>query len=224
MIKLISFDLDGTLVDETNVDRLFWYGEVPRLYAEKHGLPLADAKTKVFAEYDAVGRNHVNWYQPAYWFERFGLHPRHEEIIRELRKNVRLFPDTLQALAALHGTCALVVLTNSTRSFVAAKVEAEGLSRFFAGIFSAVDDFGMVKKDASLYRALLDRFAVRADEAVHVGNDWEFDYIVPKQLGMRAFYLDRKKEKQKTEGIVWDLGEFAEKVRLLDDHYVRNLK
>ena len=53
MIKLISFDLDGTLVDETNVDRLFWYGEVPRLYAEKHGLPLADAKTKVFAEYEA---------------------------------------------------------------------------------------------------------------------------------------------------------------------------
>ncbi len=213
MIKLISFDLDGTLVDNAGLDIFFWYEEVPRLYAEKNGLPLAAAKEKVLAEYDSVGRHHVDWYKPAYWFARFGLRESHARIIRDLRANVRLFPDVLPALRALHRTHRLAVLTNSTHDFVTFKIEAEGLREHFDGVFSAVDDFGMVKKDADAYRKLAEKCRVHPSEAVHIGDDWEFDYLAPKQLGMHAFYLDRKKEKKKTEGIVWDLGEFAKKVR-----------
>ena len=33
MIKYISFDLDGTLIDE-KIDSLFWDYEIPKLYAE----------------------------------------------------------------------------------------------------------------------------------------------------------------------------------------------
>jgi FMN phosphatase YigB (HAD superfamily) len=46
-IKLISFDLDGTLVDKNSFDKIFWEEEVPKLYAAKKGMSIEEAKKKV---------------------------------------------------------------------------------------------------------------------------------------------------------------------------------
>lgn len=46
---------------------------------------------------------------------------------------------------------------------------------------------------------------------VHIGDHYKFDYLVPRKIGVKAYYLDRKKEK-KGEYIVHNLKEFKEKI------------
>ena len=33
---------------------------------------------------------------------------------------------------------------------------------------------------------------VQPEQVVHVGDNWQFDVQSPKEIGMRAFYLDRQ--------------------------------
>ena len=42
---------------------------------------------------------------------------------------------------------------------------------------------------------------------IHVGDHFEFDYLVPQQLGINSFYLDREGER-KGPSIVNNLKEF----------------
>jgi FMN phosphatase YigB (HAD superfamily) len=52
--RLISFDLDGTLVDLAFTD-LVWHQGIPELYAQKAGIDLAQAREQVLLEYRKVG-------------------------------------------------------------------------------------------------------------------------------------------------------------------------
>ena len=58
MPKIISFDMDGTLVDSEFTDWVWGHG-VPTLYAEKVGLPFEEAKALVVKEYLKVGEGAV---------------------------------------------------------------------------------------------------------------------------------------------------------------------
>jgi len=50
-IKVISFDLDGTLFDTMFVDAV-WLEEIPRLYSVKKRVSVVDATKIVKREYD----------------------------------------------------------------------------------------------------------------------------------------------------------------------------
>ncbi len=54
MIQIISFDMDGTLVESEYTDWV-WHHGIPDLYAEKAGLPFEEAKDFVIREYRKVG-------------------------------------------------------------------------------------------------------------------------------------------------------------------------
>jgi putative hydrolase of the HAD superfamily len=52
-----------------------------------------------------------------------------------------------------------------------------------------------VKKTAEFYQQVCDILNVDPQEIVHVGDHYDFDYLVPRRLGMQAFYLDRSGER-----------------------------
>jgi FMN phosphatase YigB (HAD superfamily) len=35
---------------------------------------------------------------------------------------------------------------------------------------------------------------VGPSQVIHVGDNWQFDFIAPKEAGIKAFYLDRKRQ------------------------------
>ena len=57
-----------------------------------------------------------------------------------------------------------------------------------------------------VYRQLLKRMNLKPNDLIHVGDDYEFDYRMPKKIGIKAVLIDRSKE-IKGKDIIHDLSE-----------------
>ena len=87
-----------------------------------------------------------------------------------------------------------------------------GIEKKFSHIFSTVSDFKKTKKDEEVYDEICNLLNVDGNEIVHVGDNWDSDYIAPLKAGINAFYLDRN-GKMNGEHVVKNLKEFEEKLR-----------
>jgi len=191
MIKIISFDLDGTLMDKTKFDDLLWFKEIPKIYAKKHGIGFEEAKKKVSEIYYQHDHTKANWYMPSFWFKHLDLKENPEEIMKELQKGCEIFPEVLDVLARLKKKYRLIILTHSTHEMNEFKLEVEGLKGYFDEIISTVTDLNLTKKSDKVYQMLLEKFNIKKEEIVHIGDNYEFDYDMPKNMGIKAFFLDR---------------------------------
>jgi putative hydrolase of the HAD superfamily len=212
MPKIISFDMDGTLVDAEFTDWVWGHG-IPTLYAEKAGLSFEEAKAFVMKEYLKVGDGAIEWYDIKYWFQFFQLEESWKGIMERYTDKIKVYPDVNHILEGLRGRFPLVLTSNAGREFINIEMGATGLGRYFYRIFSATTDFGEVKKTAGFYERICQILETKPQEIVHVGDHYEFDYLVPRSLGIHAFYLDRLGEKN-GEFVLRDLRELDERLAI----------
>jgi putative hydrolase of the HAD superfamily len=85
----------------------------------------------------------------------------------------------------------LILTSNAGREFLEVELNTTGLGRYFSQIFSATSDFGEVKKTTHVYDRICRMLGVTPEEIIHVGDHFEFDYLVPRSIGIQAFFLDR---------------------------------
>ena len=215
MPKIVSFDMDGTLVDPVFTDWVWGHG-IPSLYAEKAGLPFEEAKNFVVKEYLKVGEGAIEWYDIKYWLRYFQLGEDWKVLMERYSDKIKVFPDVHPLLERLRGSYPLVLTSNAGREFIHIEMEATGLDRYFDRIFSATSDFGEVKKTAGFYQRICGILEARPREIVHVGDHYEFDYLVPSSLGIHAFYLDRSDE-QTGEFVIPNLAEFEKRLSTMAD-------
>jgi FMN phosphatase YigB (HAD superfamily) len=210
--RLISFDLDCTLIEPTYTTSVWEIG-IPRLYADTHSVDLPEAVTIVKAEYERLGDFSLEWYDISYWFRCFKLPGRWQDLMEEHRDKIRPFPEVKEVVENLVQDYDLIILSNAAREFVEIELQEAHIDRHFAGVFSTTSDFQEVKKTARPYRAILNSMGVLPSDAVHVGDHYEFDYLVPKGLGLEAYYLDRDGKRTKDDFTVCDLREFANRIK-----------
>lgn len=193
ILRVVSLDLDGTLVSREYVD-YFWLELVPRLYAEKHGIDFREAKNIVLREYDKIGPRDLRWYIPEYWFSRFNLDRNLlYQALEEAGRLVKPYEDTLEFLEKAHRMCKLVVCTSASREFVNLVFKRVPLiPQTVSSVFSSVSDFALPGKPREFYERVLTKLNVRPEEVIHVGDDEENDYRIPLSLGIRAVLIDRK--------------------------------
>jgi len=117
---------------------------------------------------------------------------------------IKVFPDVNHILNSLKEKYSIVLTSNAGREFIDVEMEVSGLGKYFDRIFSATSDFREVKKTVSFYRRICEILESEPKEIVHVGDHFEFDYLVPRSLGINAYYLDRS-GKQNGEFIISDL-------------------
>lgn len=194
MPKIISFDMDGTLVDPEFTDWVWLHG-IPTLYAQKWGLPFDKAKAFVVEEYQKVGEGAIEWYDIKYWFRVFQLDEAWETLMKRYAHKINAYEDGHHLLERLKEKYPLVLTSNAGREFIHIEMEVTGLGRYFHRIFSATSDFRAVKKTTEFYRQVCDILKADPSEIVHVGDHYEFDYLVPRALGIQAYYLDRSGKK-----------------------------
>jgi len=215
MPKIISFDMDGTLVDPEFTDWVWGHG-IPTLYAKKVRVPFEEAKGFVVKEYLKVGEGAIEWYDIKYWFQFFQLEESWKVLMERYADKINIYPDVNPLLERLKDRYRLVLTSNAGREFIDIEMEATALGRYFGQIFSATSDFGEVKKTADFYQRICRTLKARPKEIVHVGDHYEFDYLVPRSLGIYAFYLDRSGE-QRGDFIISDLRDLEKRLPTIAD-------
>ncbi len=211
MARFISFDLDGTLVDNGFVEAV-WFEGIPKLLSDTGGVSFNDALKFVNKEYGLVGPNRLEWYDLGYWLKRFGLKEEPSRLLNRFKDRLRLYPDTLPALSKLRSKgYTLIIITSATRDFIDITVNSSNLSTLISRVFSTTSDFGKAGKDEEVFLKVLAELNLQPPELYHVGDSIVFDFEVPKKVGVKAYLLDRSGE-EKGEFVVNNLLEFASKV------------
>jgi HAD superfamily hydrolase (TIGR01549 family) len=189
MKKIVSFDLDGTLVDGA-YGNMVWLDGLPELYGRRHSMPLDEAKKLVKSEYDSMGEENILWYDITYWLKRFDLATSIPELLDRYSDHIRIIRGVTEALERLSKEYTLVIASNAARIFVEKELSRSGLARYFPHAFSATSDFQMVKKEEEFYRRLCRLLKVDPSEMVHVGDHAVFDVEVPLRAGLDAFHYN----------------------------------
>jgi len=191
MIKVISFDFDGTITKTTFAD-LFWLEGLPKLYSEKYNVDLEEAKNFLFREYDKIGKERLEWYDPDYWFNRFNINYSWKKLMEDYSYAIEIYPDVIPTLERLKNSYDLIIISNARREFIEIQMEKLDIKRYFKRVFSTVSDFNMVKKEGEVYRKVCEQMGIDKGELIHVGDDYKFDFLAPRSIGIKAIYLDRK--------------------------------
>jgi len=215
MARIISFDMDGTLVNPEFTDWVWGHG-IPTLYAEKLGIPFEEAKAFVVNEYLKVGEGAIEWYDIKYWFQFFQLEENWKVLMKRYADKISIYPDVNHILERLKDKFLLVLTSNAGREFIDIEMETTGLGRYFDRIFSATSDFKEVKKTKGFYQRICQILGTKPQEVVHVGDHYEFDYVVPRSLGIHAFYLNRSGEQQ-GEFIISDMRDLEKRLLTIAD-------
>ena len=211
MIKVVSLDVDGTLV-LPDFNDLVWFEVLPRLYAEKRGVNVEKAKGEVFKEYERIGADDVRWYSLDYWLEHFGLDWDQNALLSKYGDKVALYPDVLPSLRKLSLRYDLVVGSGMPDDFIEIKMRKNNIQRFFKRTFSSISEFGLVKKDKSFYVRMCQKLEIEPERLAHIGDHYEADYLAALHAGALAFHLDRKQEREEHQGSIRDLNELVKRL------------
>jgi putative hydrolase of the HAD superfamily len=188
--RYLSFDLDGTLVDLAFTD-LVWHQGIPELYAQRSGMALPQARELVLQEYGQVGDGALEWYDISYWFRYFDLPGGWEDLLDRYASEVRVYPEVHEVLRGLREHYPLIILSNAAREFIEVEMRVGGLGGYFDLVISATSDFGLVKKNPEFYQRICELLGVAPQKIIHIGDHWDFDYQIPRGMGITAFHLNR---------------------------------
>lgn len=189
VVKVISFDLDGTLTTE-EFDEYIWETAIPALYAEKHQIPFEEAHRRVWDEYRTIPKDSLTWTDVKYWFGRFGFGKGWQEVFEENKSRIGTYPDVEETLAELKRKYKIILITRAQREFIDIKLSATGLGRFFDHIFSTTD-FARGVKGGSIFKRVCKILGIRPNEMLHIGDDPDFDVRMPATAGISAILIDR---------------------------------
>jgi len=209
-ICVISFDMEGTLIDHT-FSRTIWEEDVPQIYAYKHQVSIDEAKKTVFKEYAKVGELRPEWYDLGYWFGKFQLDQDWRKLLKNRKKKVKGYEETRKILEKLENRLPMIISSNTIREFL--DIQIDVLGNYFDQIFSAPSDFNVVKKDETFYNQVLKVLDLNPKNIVHIGDHYKFDYLAPTKTGIRAYHLDRTGKKVGPE-IVHNLEDFTRLINI----------
>ncbi len=210
MIKVLSFDFDGTIVTSKFADA-FWLDGVPQLYAKRHHVTFLEATKFLFKEYEKIGDNRIEWYDPGYWFDRFDLQTDWKNMLLQYKTCTEIYPEVPEVVQRLSKRHELIISSNAKKEFIDAQLTQTNLAGCFHHVFSSTSDFHAVKKVKDFYEMITTTLHIAPEEMVHVGDHKDFDYQEPKRHGITAFYLDRNRTAT-GPFIVHDLRDFERKI------------
>jgi HAD superfamily hydrolase (TIGR01549 family) len=195
-IKVISFDVEGTLVT-TDFSYSIWFEAIPESYAQRHGTTLDQAKIAVEEEYRKIGDQRMEWYDINYWVKKFDLGTR-DTIMGKAKDRVAYYPDVNEILSTLNANYTLSLASGSPREFL--QYLLRDIKHHFSHVFSSTSDYRQLK-DSNFYIKICQQMRVHPEEVIHVGDNWQFDYLAAKEAGINAFHLDRTGIKNQAQSL-----------------------
>jgi HAD superfamily hydrolase (TIGR01549 family) len=187
-IELISFDAEGTVVTP-DFSQAIWHEAIPVLYAQKKGLDLAQAKRHIAEEYGKVGEHRLEWYDIEYWFSYLGLGSS-EVVIQGCLGEIAYYPEVTEVLSSLASTYKLIIASGTPLELLHCLLR--DIEPYFIRIFSSISHYRQLK-NPDFYLRICEEMDVKPNQVIHVGDNWQFDFLNARQVGINALYLDRSR-------------------------------
>ena len=185
-IEVISFDAEGTVVT-SDFSQAMWHETIPALYAQKKGIDIAQAKELIIEEYDKIGDQRMEWYNIEYWTRGLGLGAS-GPVVQSCLDRISYYPEVTEVLSSLGSRYKLVISSGTPVELL--DFLLEDIKAHFTKIFSSVSHYRQLKSPG-FYLGICKEMGVKPEQVVHVGDSWQFDFLNSRQVGIRAFYLDR---------------------------------
>ena len=211
MLRVISFDLDGTLIKK-GLDDIFWNELVPELYAESKKISFENAEKFILDAYEDIGPTDPRWYVPEYWFEMFGLSANILEMLKNVNYAEGVYDDVC-LLGDFSKNYRVIISTNNPRTILEHKLNVlNHVKHFLAGTFSAVSDFENIVKSKDFYLGICKEMAIQPEQMLHIGDDPTNDVEIPTSVGVNALLIDRERKKD-GENIIHSLAELKHMIK-----------
>jgi HAD superfamily hydrolase (TIGR01549 family) len=185
-IELISFDAEGTVVTP-DFSEAIWHEAIPSLYAQEKGLDLAQAKRYITGEYSRIGDQRLEWYDIEYWFNYLGLGSS-EPAVQSCLGKVAYYPEVTEVLSSLASKYKLIVASGTPLELLHCLLR--DIKPYFVRIFSSISHYKQLK-NLHFYLSICEEMGVKPNQVIHVGDNWQFDFLNARQAGINALYLDR---------------------------------
>ncbi|MFH1174582.1 MAG: HAD family hydrolase [archaeon] len=187
MIKVISFDLQGTLSDSAFSDE-FWQETLPILYAVVHGMTCEEAKDVLKKQFAEWGVYDYRYYSLNYWLSAL-----QQESLSGIEKRMKhtplFFPDSIALLKELQGKTTVIVTSSTEKEFINRELGEN--RKYFSAVYSSIDDFGIAGKPVELYLKIARMLHVQPGEMLHIGDSEEMDIDNAKKAGLQTFFFDK---------------------------------
>ncbi len=194
MINFVSLDMNGTLIDDTDLINEFWFKLLPKEVARIKNLSFDEAvefcKREYEEHYEKYGRD-KNWISPRYWFKKFGVNKTIGEVLSGASSKVNLYDDSIEVIDQLSKKYKIIIATNHPKEFIEFGLSLIDKNKIFK-IYSS-NDMGLSKKDEEFWRFIVKDLKVNPNEIIHVGDRYSHDYIAPMKVGINVLYLKREK-------------------------------
>jgi len=148
-IDTVLLDLDGTLLDLA-FDNYIWLARVAEIYAENHGLSLAETHAELAPRFKRV-QGTLDWYSIDYWSAELRIDI--ERVHREEAHRVAWLPGARRFLESVRERGKrLVLMTNSHPVILAIKEERTGVLGYLDAAYTS-HGFGAPKEDQRFWIA-----------------------------------------------------------------------
>jgi len=185
-IEVISFDAEGTVVTP-DFSQAIWHEAIPAIYARKKGFDLAQAKKCIYEEYNKIGDHKLEWYDIKYWFSCLDLGSP-EPVIQSCLGKITYYPEVIEVLSSLADEYKLIIASGTPRELL--HFLLQDIESYFVRIFSSVSHYRQLKSP-DFYLRICEEMNIMPSQVVHVGDNWQFDFLNSRQAGVRAFHIDR---------------------------------
>jgi len=201
MVKVIIFDLQGTLVEN---------GVYPSPLRQVRNILRIDTSFSEFVmrfEQVLMLGDHSSLKEAfTKVCEEFSIEPKDfllEKLVGLWNKNKllsQLYPDTIEGLESLKKDYKLVLVANID-CFTKEVIDRFKLKDYFDMIVLSCDT-GLVKGDKKFYTGIMNKFDVTAKDIAMVGDSLESDMGTSKALGMQGILIDRNNKREYTPKII----------------------
>ncbi|MBO3799622.1 MAG: HAD family hydrolase [Candidatus Brockarchaeota archaeon] len=210
--EAVSLDVTGTLVDGRSV-KYFWDVLIPSAYARKHRVPFEKAFSNVKQMYGTISPDDVRWYLPEYWMKKLGIEESIEELLRELKPLITIFPDVKPVIAELSSNHSLIVSSNLPMLLL--ETVLDDFKKYFLKVFSSVSTYSLPRKTAEFYVKVCSDAGFKPREILHVGDNFIYDFLIPRFVGIKSLIIKRfKLPRRKHE--VSNLKQVLDRIKLGD--------
>ena len=183
MIKVLSFDLQGTISDAKFSDN-FWIELLPMQYANKNNITLEDSKRILRDKFKQMGKYDILYYDDSYWAKELDFDT--IEVLKEAGINPSLDEKLIKYINKVN--LPKIILSTTTDLFI--NYELGNEIKLFDRTYSCVNYFNSGGKTKEIFLRVADELKVDSSEILHIGDSVEMDIENAKKANVNTILFD----------------------------------